>query len=216
MLKRILFVSIVLACLLTACAGGASPAQTSTESESATTGNVTADDTCLIGTWRADPAEYVVHMTTINDISSVTFTNMDKPLYYIFAEDGTLTIWFDNGVITEEISASSGTPDIMTITMEAAIVGLFNPVDPATAAEYDGWFKFAEDVISTLRVTSVKQNGQEIITTGVRMENLIDLDEYTAVGWDCEGDTLTLFPIIPNKPESSFTLVRDTTWTPPN
>lgn len=213
MLKRILFVSIVLACLLSACAGGASPAQTS--SGPATTGNAAVDDTCLIGTWRADPAEYVVHMTTINDIASVTFTNMDKPLYYIFAEDGTLTIWLDNGVITEEIAESSGTLNTMTITMEVAIDGKFNPVDPATAAEHDGWFKFSEDVISTLRVTSVKQNGQEIITTGVRMENLIDPDEYTAVGWDCEGNTLTLFPIIPDKPESSFTMVRDSTWTPP-
>jgi hypothetical protein len=212
MLKKILFATIFLAFIAVACAPSANP-DVGTESQQPANGDVA--EACLTGTWRVNPQVYAAYMDIVIGIPDITVTNIDKPFYYIFTEDGTFSIIMETVTITEQIVQASGSPNIMTFTMEVELIGNIATQDPATSTAHDGWLKLvASDVSSHLRVTSVKLNGEEIVTTGVTMNALIDPSSYTAVGYDCMDDTLILYPVISDIPKSSFVLTRDNTWTP--
>ncbi len=215
MLKRILFFSIALTLILVACAPAASSETETSAQPPANAAQAAAD--CLVGTWQVDPQAYAAYMTTIIGMSDITVTNIDKPFYYIFAGDETFSVWLDNVTISEELAQPSGTPNIMTFGLEAQVMGEYSSQEPATDAQHDGWLKLVSDVVnSRIIVTSVTLNGEQIVTTGVTMNDLIDPGSYTAIGYDCRGNTLTLFPVIPDLAESSFVLSRDDTWTPPS
>jgi hypothetical protein len=212
MLKKILFVTIFLVFIAAACAPSATP-DTGTETQPPM--DEGAAENCLIGTWRVNPQVYAAYMDTVIGIPDITVTNIDKPFYYVFSEDGKFSIVMETVTITEQLAQASGTPNIMTFIMEVELIGNIATSEPATSVEHDGWLTLvASDVSSHLRVASVKLNGEEIVTTGVTMNNLVDPSSYTAIGYDCMEDTLILYPVIDNVPKSSFVLNRDTTWTP--
>jgi hypothetical protein len=212
MLKRILFATICCAFVAAACAPSSSPTAATGSGGEANS----AAASCLAGTWKVDQQVYATYMTTVIGMADITVTNIDKPFYYVIGDDGTFSVYMDEITITEELAQPSGTPNLMTITMNATIPGEYSETAPASDTPRAGWLIFKAGVNAHVIVTSVTLNGQEIVTTGVTTRDFVDPSRFTAVGWDCSANTLTLSPIIPGAVESSFTLLRDDTWTPPN
>jgi hypothetical protein len=211
MLKRILFATICCAFVAAACAPSPSPTVATSSGGEANSSAAS----CLAGTWKVDQQAYASYMTTVMGMADITVTNIDKPFYYVIGDDSTFSVYMDEITITEELAQPSGAPNIMTITMNATIPGEYSAVAPSSDTSHDGWLNFTAGVNAHVIVTSVTLNGQEIITTGVTTRDFVDPSRFTAVGWDCSGNTLSLSPIIPGAVESSFTLTRDDTWTPP-